>query len=157
MNETPMQENPPHAAQVEVMPQAGTVAEPRYAGFWIRFVAAIIDSFIVGVVNALVTSIIILNAPADSGKAQIVGLALGLLYYAYLESSSSQATLGKRAMGIKVTDVEGHRITFGKAALRYVSKIVSGIILLIGFIMAGFTAKKQGLHDMIAGTLVVRK
>ncbi len=79
------------------------------------------------------------------------------LYYALFESSSKQATLGKMALGIVVTDIDGNRISFGRANARFWSKIISGMILGIGFLMAAFTEKKQGLHDMIAGTLVIKK
>jgi uncharacterized RDD family membrane protein YckC len=74
-----------------------------------------------------------------------------------MESSARQATLGKMALGIVVTDLDGNRIGFGRATGRYFAKILSALILLIGFIMAAFTQKKQGLHDIIAGTLVVKK
>ena len=74
-----------------------------------------------------------------------------------MESSSNQATVGKMALGIQVTDLEGNRISFGKALGRNLAKIISALIFYIGFIMAAFTAKKQALHDMIAGTLVVKK
>lgn len=84
-------------------------------------------------------------------------LIAGWLYYALMESSTNQGTLGKMALGIKVTDLKGNRISFGKATGRYFGKIVSGMILYIGFIMAGFTEKKQALHDMMAGCLVVNK
>ncbi|MDX6593454.1 MAG: hypothetical protein QOJ13_2650 [Gaiellales bacterium] len=67
------------------------------------------------------------------------------------------ATLGRRALGIKVTDVEGNRITFARATGRYFAKILSALTLLIGYIMAAFTARKQALHDLIAGTLVVNR
>ncbi|MFH1195056.1 MAG: RDD family protein [bacterium] len=77
------------------------------------------------------------------------------LYFALMESSAKQATLGKMALGIKVTDLMGNRISFGKATGRYFAKILSGMILYIGFIMAGFTEKKQALHDIIAGCLVM--
>jgi len=79
------------------------------------------------------------------------------LYYALMESSSRQGTLGKMALRIIVTDLDGKRISFGKASGRYFGKIISGIILYIGFIMIAFTEKKQGLHDMLASTLVVMK
>jgi uncharacterized RDD family membrane protein YckC len=79
------------------------------------------------------------------------------LYWAIMESSSRQATLGKMALGIVVTDLEGHRISFGKATGRYFGKLISLLILLIGFIMIAFTDKKQGLHDMMAGCVVVVK
>jgi uncharacterized RDD family membrane protein YckC len=78
------------------------------------------------------------------------------LYFALLESSSKQATVGKMALGIRVTDLDGRRITFGRATGRHFGKILSGLILGIGFLMAAFTERKQALHDMLAGTLVVR-
>jgi uncharacterized RDD family membrane protein YckC len=77
------------------------------------------------------------------------------LYFAGLESSTMQATVGKMALGVRVTGLDGGRIGFGRATCRLLAKIVSGLILYIGFIMAGFTARKQALHDMMCGTLVV--
>jgi len=75
-----------------------------------------------------------------------------------MESSARQATFGKAAMSLRVTDLTAQPLTFGHATGRYFSKIISGLIPLgIGFIMAGFTEKKQALHDMIAGTLVLRQ
>ena len=79
------------------------------------------------------------------------------LYFSLMESSSWQATLGKKALGLYVTDLEGNRITFARATGRYFAKLISSLTLLIGYIMAGFTEKKQALHDMIAGCLVMRK
>src|SRR5947199_10802714 len=78
------------------------------------------------------------------------------LYEAGMLSSSYQATLGKMALGLKVIDLEGRRISFARATGRHFAKVLSAIMLLIGFIMAGFTERKQALHDMIAGTLVIR-
>jgi uncharacterized RDD family membrane protein YckC len=78
------------------------------------------------------------------------------LYYSLMESSSRQATLGKMAVGIKVTDMNGQRISFLNATGRYFGKIISGAVFMIGYIMIIFTEKKQGLHDIMAGTLVVR-
>jgi len=74
-----------------------------------------------------------------------------------MESSSRQATLGKMAVGIIVTDLEGNKISFGRATARHWAKVISGLTLFIGYIMTGFTAKKQALHDMIAECLVVVK
>jgi uncharacterized RDD family membrane protein YckC len=75
-----------------------------------------------------------------------------------MESSSWQATLGKKALDLAVTDLEGQRITFGRATGRHFAKIISGLIPLgIGYIIAGFTEKKQAVHDLIASCLVVRK
>jgi len=87
----------------------------------------------------------------------LIRTVLNWLYYALLESSAWQATLGKKALGLEVTDLEGRRISFGRATGRFFAKMISALILWIGFIMAGFTEKKQALHDMIAGTLVIRK
>lgn len=77
------------------------------------------------------------------------------LYFALLESSSRQATIGKGIMGLKVTDLNGRRLSFGKASGRFFAKILSWMTLLIGFFMAFFTEKKQALHDLITGCLVV--
>ena len=78
------------------------------------------------------------------------------LYSALMESSAKQATVGKLALGIIVTDMEGRRIGFGKATGRHFAKFLSALILGIGFIMVAFTQRKQGLHDILAGTLVIR-
>jgi uncharacterized RDD family membrane protein YckC len=87
-----------------------------------------------------------------------VFLILMWLYFAGMESSARQATFGKSVMSLRVTNYEGQRISFGHATGRFFSKIVSGLIpFAIGYIMAGFTEKKQALHDLIAGTLVLRK
>jgi len=143
---------------------AGAGGAVEYAGFWTRFGAFIIDGILLGVAGAVVGFIIglfvgISGADLEVGQtfAVLVGIALGIAYYVVMESSARQATVGKLALGIKVTDMQGNRITPGKAAVRYFSKILSGIILLIGYIMAAFTERKQALHDIIAGTLVVRQ
>ncbi len=97
----------------------------------------------------------------DTAILQLSGFVLGSiiawLYYAILESSSTQATVGKMALGIKVTDLSGNQIAFGKATGRYFGKYLSGLILGIGYLMVAFTEKKQGLHDLLAGCLVVNK
>ena len=89
--------------------------------------------------------------------AVIAVYATQILYFSVMESSRYQASLGKMAMGIKVVDFDGNRISFRTAVLRAVGKILSQSIMWIGFIMAAFTERKQGLHDIIAGTLVVKK
>ena len=143
-----------------------------YAGFWRRFVATLIDSIISGIAGFIIAEIYAfmigaylgamgmeINAilATAAGFGYILGLVLSWLYFTLFESSSKQATLGKMALGIVVTDLSGNRISFGRANVRYWGKIVSTIILLIGFIMAGFTQKKQALHDIMAATLVVKK
>jgi uncharacterized RDD family membrane protein YckC len=74
-----------------------------------------------------------------------------------MESSRYQASLGKMALGIVVTDLSGQRISFGRATGRHFAKIISKITIYIGYMMAGWTQQKQALHDMIAGCLVIRK
>jgi uncharacterized RDD family membrane protein YckC len=154
-----------------------------YAGFWLRFVAYVIDAIIIYVLQSFVfvpflgilglsfasrmadpgdmtdieTMGMIGGIMAMAGTAFLVSTVIGILYFAIMESSKYQATVGKMALGLKVTDIDGKNIDFVKALIRNVSKIISQMILFIGFIMAGFTEKRQGLHDIIAGTLVVKK
>jgi uncharacterized RDD family membrane protein YckC len=127
------------------------VAATKYGGFLVRVVAAIIDGVLLFVVQLVLNQFI-----DDISARSLVNTVIGWLYYAGLESSGRQATLGKMALGLAVTDVAGNRISFLRATGRYFAKILSALILLIGFIMVAFTEKKQGLHDMIAGTLVVK-
>ena len=86
----------------------------------------------------------------------VLTIAASWLYEAVMESSSYQATLGKMILGMKVSDLYGNRISFARATGRHFAKILSAMILCIGFIMVGLTERKQGLHDLIAGTLVRR-
>jgi uncharacterized RDD family membrane protein YckC len=74
-----------------------------------------------------------------------------------METSKYQGTIGKIALGLKVTDMNGDKLDISKSLIRNLGKIISGIILYVGYMMAGFTEKKQALHDIIAGTLVVKK
>ncbi|MEK9136772.1 MAG: RDD family protein [Bacteroidota bacterium] len=155
----------------------------QYAGFWKRFVAYIIDQIIVGIASLvlLVPFFALIGVSAftmhdedlsyDSEAAISVVIALiaayitliaaiwicQWLYYALMESSSYQGTLGKMALGIKVTDMNGNGISFGRATGRYFAKIISSLTLCIGYIIAGFTQQKQALHDIIASCLVVNK
>jgi len=86
----------------------------------------------------------------------LAGLMASWLYWALFESSAWQATLGKRMVGIRVTDLQGQRISLARASGRFFGKLLSAFSLLVGFAMAGFTEKKQALHDLLAGCLVVR-
>ncbi len=122
-----------------------------YASFWKRFVAILIDGILLGIVGGILTS------QMDQTASSSVTTILGWLYYAGMESSSRQATIGKSLMKIYVTGLDGQRISFLRATGRYFAKILSGLILMIGFIMAAFTARKQALHDMIASTLVLTR
>jgi len=142
-----------------------------YGGFWIRVVAFIIDAIIVRVVVAPVGIMFgglglaggMMSGFPHRGLAILGGgvtfilLVFGnWLYEAFMESSSYQATLGKMIFGMKVTDLNGNRISFERATGRHFAKWLSGLILCIGYIMVGFTERKQGLHDLLAGTLVRR-
>ena len=140
----------------------------QYAGFWRRFGAALIDGILINIIYIAIYYICVLiglSVAEDDDWGWTVGfwvgwilaIVLSWIYYAAMESSSKQATLGKMSLGIVVTDLEGRRISFGKATRRYFGKVISAVILYIGFIMIGFTEKKQGLHDMIAQCLVVVK
>jgi uncharacterized RDD family membrane protein YckC len=130
----------------------------QYASFGKRFLAALLDGIIISIVNILVTFVLrAILGRSGVNVANLLGIVVAWLYYAIQETSPKQATLGKQALGIVVTDLQGKRIDFVKATIRYFSKIISSIILLIGYIMAAFTEKKQALHDMIAGTLVLKK
>jgi uncharacterized RDD family membrane protein YckC len=149
-----------------------------YAGFWRRFAAHLIDSILISVVEFVIfipalalVGIGVFTTAMEADPESLVGLVmiavgayfvtillsiiLGWLYYALMESSARGATVGKLVLGIRVTDPSGGRISFGRATVRYFSKIISAMILMIGYIMAAFTDRKQALHDIIAGTLVV--
>ena len=86
----------------------------------------------------------------------LASIAVGWLYFALMESSKNQGTLGKMALSIKVTDGEGNPISFARASGRYFGKIISSMIMMIEYILAGLTEKKQALHDILAGCLVIR-
>ena len=134
-------------------------AEVKYAGFWIRFAAYLLDAVFIYIAFFVLGLIFGVSAFASGDDETAAGLLvvlyfviiLGVLFYkAIMEASPKQGTLGKMIVGIKVTDVNGNRISFGRSIGRYFSMILSGLILYVGFMMAGWTAKKQALHDMIA-------
>jgi len=137
----------------------------RYAGFWLRLFAGLIDSITLAVfgffVSAATHQISGYSLAERFGPGWWMAVCLNLLihwlYYTVAESSKDQGTPGKVLLGLKVTDEAGRRISFGKANARYWSKILSGVLLYIGYFMIGFTKRKQGLHDVIAHTLVLRK
>jgi uncharacterized RDD family membrane protein YckC len=114
---------------------AGTV---QYAGFWLRFVASIIDGFVLVIPNLILH---MFCGPFGF----FLSIAVGWLYFALMESSEQQATLGKMALGLRVTDMNGNRISFGHATGRHFAKILSFLTLLVGYMMAGFTPRKQAL------------
>lgn len=130
--------------------------EFKYAGFWIRVGAYLLDILILLIPTILLQSAITSSATFNTQLIeQLANTLMWVVYYGALESSSAQATLGKRAVGIKVVDLNGERLTFGRAAGRYLAMYISAILLLMGFIMVAFDKKKQGLHDKLANCLVV--
>lgn len=178
----------PAAYAAQGVPVAPYQAGPLFAGFWLRFVAYLIDGVILGIPMSIIffllfgimggaaiwTSRFEPNQDPQVAFAHattlisgllgfifvvaLVAISINWLYFAYMESSERQATLGKIVMNLRVTDANGNRLSFGHASGRYFAKIVTGLVpLAIGWIMAGFTEKKQALHDFIAGTLVYRK
>jgi uncharacterized RDD family membrane protein YckC len=169
----------PHASVGAIVYATNVV----YAGFWLRFVAYLIDKLILGIATLalfipmflMFGGLAALESVSRSnferfGPGQAAGfLTLILsfvfaaviahwLYFAYLESGEKQGTWGKQLMSVYVTDLSGNRIRFAQASGRFFARIITGLIPLgIGYIMAGFTERKQALHDMIAGCLVLRR
>lgn len=140
-----------------------------YAGFWWRVLAYIIDAILLGIpLNILGAA---LGAPIGFAAArhisaremdallmyQGIAIVAAWLYFALLESSAWQGTIGKKALSLSVTDYNAQPIGFGQATGRFFAKILSGLILGIGFLMVAFTQRKQGLHDLMASTLVGRR
>jgi len=125
-----------------------------FAGFWLRLTAAIIDGFILLIPFAICAW---LAGENHRFLAMFSMWTIGLCYFAILESSPRRATYGKETLGLIVTTMDGSRLTLKQASIRYIGKLASAVILYLGFIMIGFTKKKQGLHDIIANTLVIKK
>lgn len=141
--------------------QPSAPAHVRYGGFWIRVVAYIIDAILLSIVSGAIGYATGMNVFSGdytnfNPGPQLVSLVIGWLYFALLESSERGATVGKMAVGLRVVTDQGQRLTFLNATGRYFAKFISAIILGIGFLMVAFTDRKRGLHDMIAGTLVIK-
>jgi uncharacterized RDD family membrane protein YckC len=162
-------------------PANAAVPRVEYAGFWLRVLAYVIDNAViaVGILVVLIPLIILTGLGGllsrirphegleDAGFFLIIGLiflaatvslVVTWLYHALMESSEWQATVGKKVLGLVVTDLAGRRVSFGRATGRHFGKIVTNMVpALIGYIMAGFTERKQALHDMMAGCLILRR
>lgn len=161
--------------------QVGTTPRVDYGGFWLRFLAYLIDGavILIGICVVAIPLVFLTGLGAylsqinpgedwnESGTWAIIvvvflfataSLVVTWLYHALMECSEWQATVGKKALGLVVTDMEGRRVSFWRATGRHFAKIVTNMIpLLIGYVMAGFTDKRQALHDMIAGCLILRR
>jgi uncharacterized RDD family membrane protein YckC len=173
----------PMAGGAAIPAYAVPAAVPRaeYAGFWLRLVAFVIDNVLLGLGFFLVVIPLLFltgfrtffdefdpgESLNDAGIFMLIvffflaatgALALTWLYHALMECSEWQATLGKKALGLVVTDMAGQRVSFGRATGRHFGKILTNMVpAFIGYIMAGFTDKKQALHDLLAGCLVLRR
>jgi uncharacterized RDD family membrane protein YckC len=140
----------------------------QYAGFWRRLAAYFIDSIVIifamnvfqsYLSTTLQTAIsdwetLVLTMSITTG---LFSIPFSWAYFSGMESSPLQATIGKLTVGIYVTDLQGIRLTFGRATARFFAKALSGAVLMLGYIMAGFTEKRQALHDNLAGSLVLVK
>jgi uncharacterized RDD family membrane protein YckC len=163
-----------YAMSAVTMSPPSEVRVVDYAGFWRRVVAQIIDALAVnfcllpvrlamglGVVPPRIHFHHLFNLDSPYLQTYMlydwVIVIVWWLYSTLMESSRIQATLGKMALGIIVTDENGNRINFGRATGRHFAKVLSLLMLFIGYMMAGWTKKKQAAHDMIAGTLVIMK
>jgi uncharacterized RDD family membrane protein YckC len=161
------------APVVAYAPPPAVAIGPHYGGFWIRFLAHLLDGivlsvlfvpiFIIFLLPAFIKAVNHINAeepPVELFSAIFLMIPViwivQWLYDALSTSSSWQGTIGKKVLRLKVTDEAGNRISFGRATGRFFGKLLSGMIMNVGFIMIAFTERKQGLHDMIAGTLVTR-
>jgi len=141
----------------------------HYAGFWIRFVAYLIDALIVGFASVAVQVILLGGLGLRSGSPSLGAGAIALVGLAYIVGVAIAATYegmfvyklgatpGKMVLGLRVVRPDGGPVSLGRAIGRYFAKLLSGIILLIGFIMAGFDREKRGLHDILVDTRVIKR
>jgi uncharacterized RDD family membrane protein YckC len=159
---------PPTERPAPIIPKKATTAGPQpitaasYASPWVRLVAFLIDGFILLIVTAPLQAIAAPGGSAAQNPATRPGwvlavFALWWLYSAFMESSARGATLGKRIFGLRVTDMDGRRIGFGRATVRFFGKLLGILTLYIGYALAVFTPKKQALHDLLSNCLVVRE
>jgi len=155
-------------------PTVGKVAEIesamplRYAGFWLRFSAALLDGFLMSfpLFVFVFFSVFVVRLVSARRYDPAIGILAALaaitllvpwLYFSFLESSYWQATIGKSLLRLYVADLEGHRLTRSRAMGRNLAKYLSNLTVGVGYVMCGFTKRKQALHDVVAGCLVLRR
>ena len=135
-------------------------SDVAYAGFWRRVLAYLVDAVFLSGVQLLIAIGVVLAAPDDLRailNIAPVTIAVGWAYFVIMESSPARATLGKLALNLYVGDLRGDPISFKRAVGRNALKSISWLLLGSGFVLAAFSPRKQGLHDMLAGTLVLRR
>ena len=140
---------------MQAAPAASSLASAPKAGFWIRFVAIFIDGILVGIVTSAIGAVLNLNTNGRGGLQTL----LGLVYYVYFWSSNSPwpgQTVGNKLLNIRVIKTDGSNLDIGQALIRYIGLLISIIVIFIGVIWAAFDANKQGWHDKIAGTYVIK-
>lgn len=159
-------------AEVPAAPEVSAApAHAPYAGFWLRAIAYLVDTILVSLVFGFVASFYpsafvkspditampsLSNLPQLTPAAFVITIAGVWLYYTLFEASPWQATPGKRMLRLYVADIFGRRLTFGRAAARNAAKLISSLTFLVGYLVAGFTPRKQALHDILASCLVLR-
>lgn len=163
--------NAPAAAEISAAPEIS--AQPTrlmLAGFWRRAVAYLLDTIIIslafGFVAALYPSVFLkfpdavpslTSLPQLTPAGWAITITATWVYYSLFEASVWHATLGKRVMGLYVADMSGRPLSFGRAAARNGAKLISSLTFLVGYLVAGFTEKKQALHDLLTSCLVLRR
>jgi uncharacterized RDD family membrane protein YckC len=166
----PQSAQPPDAApairELPVLPP-----RPAFAGFWLRAVAYLIDTVLISLFFGLIASFYpatflkfpdaaatsLTSLPQLTPIAFAITLTATWFYYTVFEASIWQATPGKRVLKLYVADLNGKRVTFARAAARNFAKLISSLTFLVGYLVAGFTEKKQALHDILASCLVLRR
>ena len=138
-----------------VVPAAAVAATTNKAGFWVRTFAYILDAIGIGIVSSIVASV--LGGGPNSTQSNGLSFLIGLAYFVYFWSAQGGGqTLGMRVLNLKVVRTDGSALTITQGLIRYLGLFVSFICLAIGVIWVAFDADKQGWHDKIAGTYVVR-
>lgn len=150
--------NPPAGGNEFLPGNSGPIESEAYAGFWVRAMALLIDGVIVVAINAVVSLALMKSGTAPGSASQVImALFLPMLYFAGLHSSRWQATVGKKVFGLEVVDMDGDRISFPRALVRYLATVASAAPLFLGYVAAGLTSKKQAVHDFIANSLVMNR
>lgn len=160
---------PPATAPSQEVVRDITHEYANYAGFWIRFLALFIDNIIISFAMLPFNMVLQFSGLSSAAKGQppampsvstlllyvVIAVVIPWLYFSLQESSAKMSTIGKRVCGLVVTDLNGQQISFGKATARFLVSNISYLTLGIGFVIAAFTQKRQTLHDIMVGTVVI--